>query len=295
MEKEKVIYALGCFDGVHLGHQALLQTCRELAEKHGCKAGVLTFHPHPEALLLGEAPKLINSIDDRKRLLFGHGAEMIWEMPFDEDVKNISWDLFLTLLLNADAAGFVCGSDFRFGAGGEGTAEKLAAFCQEKNLPYAVVPQQELQGVRISSSHIRKLLENGDMLKVADFLGHPHILTGQVVAGRGLGHTIGVPTANVRVAEDVLLPKNGVYACGILVGEESYTALTNVGSRPTVEGQHITVESWLLDFEGDLYGQEVTLIFLLYLRPEQKFDSLEELKAQIQKDAEKMQEIFAEE
>lgn len=292
MQKEKTIYALGFFDGVHLGHQALLSACRELSDKHGCKAGVVTFTNHPDTLVSGKTTALINSIEDRKLLLFSYGAEVVWELPFDEEIKNTHWASFLTQLVEAGAAGFVCGSDFRFGSGGLGTAKKLAAFCEKQGLPYSVVPQQELQGIRISSTYIRQLLEAGDMLTAGEFLGHPHILTGQVIPGRGLGHTIGVPTANLEVPEGVLLPKRGVYVCSAITEGESYIAVTNIGSRPTVEGHHVTVESWLPDFEGDLYGKELTLAFIFYLRPEQKFDSLEELKAQIEKDAAKCREIF---
>lgn len=293
MNKEKTIYALGFFDGVHVGHQALLTACKELAAEHGCKAGALTFTTHPDALTTGTAPALINSIEDRENLLFSYGAEIVWQLPFNEELKNTHWSTFLTLLLEDSAAGFVCGSDFRFGAGGLGTAKKLAAFCEKRNLPYSIVPQQEVDGIRVSSTHIRKLLEEGDTLNAESFLGHPHILTGKVVTGRGLGRTIGIPTANLEVPEGVLLPKQGVYACVVIVGEDPYMSLTNVGSCPTVDGQHVTVESWLLNFDGDLYGKEITVAFVAYLRPEQKFDSLEELKTQIEKDADQIRKILA--
>ncbi len=292
MQTDKTIYALGFFDGVHLGHQALLTACKELAAQHGCKAGALTFTSHPDALTTGTAPALINSIADRKQLLFGYGAEIVWELPFDEEIKNTHWSSFLTQLVKSGAAGFVCGSDFRFGAGGLGTAKKLAAFCEKRGLPYTIVPQQIFEGIRVSSTHIRRLLEEGDALTAGAFLGHPHILTGRVVTGRGLGRTIGIPTANIAVPEGVLLPKQGVYACGVIVGEEAYMALTNIGSRPTVDGHHVTAESWLMDFEGDLYGKEITVAFIMYLRPEHKFDSLDKLKAQIEKDAAKTRKIF---
>lgn len=294
MQKEKTIYALGFFDGVHLGHQALLAACRELADANGCKAGALTFTNHPDALTTGAAPALISSIEDRKMMLFGNGAEVVWEFSFDEKMKNTHWSSFLTQLVEGGAAGFVCGSDFRFGSGGLGTAKKLAAFCEKRGLPYAVVPQQEVDGIRVSSTHIRTLLEEGDVLNASSFLGHPHILTGRVVAGRGLGRTIGVPTANIEVPEGILLPKQGVYACGVAIEGEIYSALTNIGTRPTVDGHHVTVESWLIDFEGDLYGKEVTLAFIMYLRPDQKFDSLEELKAQIENDTALARKIFEE-
>ena len=290
--RENVIYALGFFDGVHLGHQALLTACRHLAQQHSCKAGAVTFGSHPETLVAGKAPELINSVEDRTGLLSAYGMEEILVLTFDRILQTTHWAAFLTQLVDAGAAGFVCGSDFRFGSGGLGTAKKLAAFCEKQNLPYQIVPQQFLQEVRISSTHIRQLLLSGDVAQAAVFLGHPHILTGTVVPGRGLGHTMGIPTANLQIPEGVLLPKGGVYACQAWAEGKCYPAVTNIGSRPTVEGHHVTVEPWLLDFEGDLYGKQISLSFHAYLREEEKFPSLEELKAQILKDAAKTREII---
>ena len=284
---EKTIYALGFFDGVHLGHQALLSACRSLARRTGCKPGAVTFGTHPETLVAGNAPKLINTVSDRQRLLCAYGMEEIVVLPFDRTLMTTHWSDFLTQLIQAGAAGFVCGSDFRFGARGNGTAKKLEAFCQSRDLPYAIVPQQLLDGIRISSTYIRQLLEQGEVEQANRFLGHPHALTGQVIHGRGLGHTIGIPTANLALPEELVRPKFGVYACTAVVEGAQYAAVTNIGIRPTVEGHHVTVESWLLDFEGDLYGKMITLCVHSFLRPEQKFASLEELKQQIQKDAEK--------
>lgn len=289
---EKKIFALGFFDGVHLGHQVLLQKCRALADTNHCSAGVVTFTAHPEALVLGQAPQLINSVQDRKGLLLSYGMDSVLALPFDETLRTTHWSAFLGQLEQLGAAGFVCGSDFRFGAGGSGTAKKLAAYCEKRQLPYAVVDQQLLDGVRVSSTHIRALLEAGDMAQAVRFLGHPHVLSGTVVPGKQVGRTIGVPTANLALPEGVLCPKHGVYACRIGIGARQYLAVTNVGSRPTVQGSGITVESFVLDFDGDLYGKHVTLVFYKYLRPEQKFASLEELRTQIDADAAQTQEFF---
>ena len=282
---ERKIYALGFFDGVHLGHQALLAACRQLANSADAKAGVVTFTSHPDALVSGNAPQLINTAADRKRLLQAYGAEVVVEIPFDKQLMQTHWSDFLQQLIDMGAAGFVCGSDFRFGAGGSGTAEKLAAFCESRGMPYAIVPQQLIGDIRISSTHIRALLEAGDMKAATEFLGHPHVFTGKVVPGRGLGHTLGIPTANMALPEDVICPKHGVYACKALVDGREYLAVTNIGNRPTVAGHHVTVEPWILDFDGDLYGKELTLAFHKFLRPEQTFPTLVALKEQIQLDA----------
>lgn len=281
---KRTIYALGFFDGVHLGHQALLRACRDLADRHGCYAGAVTFASHPDALVSGDAPLLINTNEDKNRLLRSFGMDSVMELCFDDAVRKTHWSAFLNQLMEQDAAGFVCGSDFRFGADACGTAKKLAAYCEQRGLPFAVVPQQLLDGIRVSSTHIRTLLESGDMEQAVRFLGHPHILTGQVVSGQQLGRTIGIPTANLLLPAYVLTPRFGVYACKAFVDGKEYIAVTNVGTRPTVGGNHVTVEAFLLDFDGDLYGKTLCLAFFQFLRPEKKFDSLAELQANIQKD-----------
>ncbi len=286
--REKTIYALGFFDGVHLGHQALLAACRDLAEKHGCKAGVATFTGHPDTLVLGKTPALINSAEDRRRLLIHYNMDTILELPFDRELMQMPWqDFFRMLRQEHNAAGFVCGEDFRFGNRGEGTAELLKEICKQENIPCAVVPQLKIGETAVSSTYIRTLLEKGEMEEAVRFLGHPHILTGVVAQGKGLGRTIGIPTANLFLPEGVICPRFGVYACKATVEGETRLAVTNIGTRPTVSGQGITVEPWILDFEGDLYGKELTVQFHAFLRPEKKFDSLSDLQAEIWKNAEK--------
>ena len=288
----KTIYALGFFDGVHLGHQALLTACKHLAERKGCKAGAVTFTSHPDTLVAGKTPPLINTMRERGALLIARGMTQILQLPFDEKLKNMPWQEFLEDLLQKGAAGFVCGEDFRFGFRGEGNARLLADFCRARDLPWAVVPERMLDGVRISSTHIRSLLEAGEMEQANRFLGHVHMLSGEVVSGRRLGRTLGIPTANLLIPEGVVEPRHGVYACKAVVDGKEYLAVTNVGNRPTVGGHRVTVEPWLLDFEGDLYGKWITLYFHAFLRPEKKFDSLEELKMEIQKNALQTRKIF---
>ena len=288
----KTIYALGFFDGVHVGHQALLKACRELADLHGCKAAAVTFSSHPDTLVLGKTPVLINTIEDRVRLLKAAGMDDVIVLPFDRTLMTTHWSEFLRAFLELDAAGFVCGSDFRFGAGGSGTAKKLEGFCRGRDLACAIVAQQELDGIRISSTHIRGLLEAGCMKEANRFLGHAHVLTGEVVSGRKLGRTLGIPTANLSLPEEVVKLPFGVYACKAAVDGNTYIAVTNIGNRPTVGGHRVTVEPWLLDFTGDLYGKQLTLSFHRFLRPEQKFPSLDALKEEIQKNAAETRKFF---
>ena len=291
--KEKTIYALGFFDGVHIGHRALLKECRRLAEEAGCKAAAVTFSSHPDTLVLGKTPKLINTIEDRVRLLKEAGMDDVVVLPFDKKMQSSPWQEFLALLRERyGAAGLVCGHDFRFGNRGEGNSVLLRDYCRENRMPCAVVPEQKLEGITVSSTHIRTLLEAGQMEAAAMFLGHTHILTGCVVSGRKLGRTLGIPTANLTIPDQVAELPFGVYACKARAAGKEYLAVTNIGNRPTVGGHRITVEPWLLDFDGDLYGQALTLSFCRFLRPEVKFPSLDALKAEILKNAEDCRKFF---
>lgn len=289
---ENYIYALGFFDGVHVGHEALLRRCRELA--HDCGCGVVTFAGHPDTLVLGKTPGLINTAADRELLLREFQMERVVTLPFDETLRDTPWEDFLNILRrDYGAAGFVCGDDFRFGRKGAGTAETLRGYCREENLPCDVVAEQTMDGIRVSSSYIRSLLEQGDMVACRRFLGHPHILTGRVVPGKHLGRTLGIPTANLRLPPELAVPRFGVYACRVRTAQGEYMAVTNVGTRPTVEGHGITVESWLLDFTGNLYGEEITVSFYEFLRPEVKFASLDAMQEEILRNAMQTREFFA--
>lgn len=293
MNTNKRIFALGFFDGVHLGHQALLKACRTLAEANGCQAGAVTFGSHPDTLVLGKTPGLINTPADREGLLARYGMECVITLPFDKSMREMPWLDFLSMVQTKyGGAGFVCGEDFRFGNRGEGTAALLAGACQRAGLPCAIVPEQTVDGIRVSSTHIRTLLEQGQMEEANRFLGHPHILTGPVIHGHQLGRTLGIPTANLALPPELAVPRFGVYACRALVEGQWYPAVTNVGVRPTVGGTGITVEPWLLCYDGDLYGRTLTLEFHRFLRPEEKFPDLDALRAAIRKDAQATREYF---
>lgn len=291
---KQTIYALGFFDGVHMGHGALLRACRDLARETGLRAGAITFAEHPLALVQGRSPGLISTVEDRKMLMRSlYGIENIIVLPFDRQLMTMPWQTFFKMLLSRyQAGGLVCGHDYRFGNRGEGTPQLLQAACLEAGIPCLVVPEQRIDGITVSSTYIRSLLQAGDMARTRKFLGHPHLFTGTVVPGKHLGHTMGFPTANLLFPGGMLCPKKGVYATVAVIGGQRYMAVTNVGDRPTVGGGYTTVEAWILDFSGDLYGRSVTLEFHKYLREERKFDSLEALRREIQKDAESTKEFF---
>lgn len=281
----KTIYALGFFDGVHAGHQALLKECCRLAAETGCDTGAITFRDHPDALVFGAPPVLINTPADRERLLHRFVSRVV-TLPFDRKMLDTPWQDFLDMLCrDYHAAGFVCGDDFHFGYHGQGNGQLLLNYCRAAGLPGAVVPEQTVDGTRVSSTHIRTLLEQGNMEEANRFLGHPQMLTGTVVHGRHLGSTLGIPTANLPYPDGLVVPRKGVYAARVCLGDTRYPAVTNVGTRPTVSGKNLNVESWILGYDGDLYEKEITVEFLKFLRPERKFDSLEQMKAEIQKNA----------
>lgn len=289
---KKKVFALGFFDGVHLGHQALLESCVDMAKQYGYEPAAITFDRHPQSLFTAAPPALINTNADRDALLRRFGVEYIHRLAVNENVMSTEWRRFLEKLLENGACGYVCGDDFRFGYRGEGNAQRLRQFCRERGLPCTVVPEQTLEGVRISSTHIRRLIEAGDLEEAETFLGHTHILSGEVVSGRQIGRTIGVPTANILIPDGVVMPKLGVYACTCRMGEREYLSVTNIGSRPTVDGHQTRAESWILDFDGDLYGKEITLEFHKFLRPEIKFESLTALQAQIHADAAQSRQLL---
>jgi riboflavin kinase/FMN adenylyltransferase len=292
MDHNKRIFALGFFDGVHLGHQALLAECVRLARAMDVETAAITFESHPQSLFRADVPPLLSTLQDRFRLLLRYGVEHVCPFPVTREVMGKPWQEFLEELIVWGAAGFVCGDDFRFGRRGEGNAALLRQFCLERKIPCVIVPEQTLDGVRISSSYIRRQIESGDMATAVRYLGHGHMLTGTVVTGRRLGHRLGFPTANIELPEGVIVPRHGVYACRAFVGKTAYMAVCNVGSRPTVQGHQVRTETWLLDFSGDLYGQTVSLEFLWFLRPEQRFQSVDALKKAVMQDAENTRRFF---
>ncbi len=296
--RERVI-ALGFFDGVHLGHGALLRRAAEEAKKRGCESAVFTFDRPPKEVITGVPCPLINSPEDRAELVKRlYGIDEMIMVPFDDEMRTTPWDRFVTDILvgRYGAVHLVAGHDHHFGHKNQGSPELLREKCAELGLGCDIIPAVTIGGVTVSSTHIRKLLEEGDVETARAFLGHPHVLTQTVGHGRQLGRTIGIPTANLVAPPHVLLPRRGVYAAKITLPDgRAFGGVTNVGVRPTVNnGQDVTVEPWILDFDGDLYGQAIRVEFYRRLRDERKFDSLAALRSQIETDAVKTREAYPE-
>ncbi|MCI6568177.1 MAG: riboflavin biosynthesis protein RibF [Dysosmobacter sp.] len=296
--KQRVI-ALGFFDGVHLGHGALLRRTAEEARKRDCTPAVFTFDRPPKEVVTGIPCPLINSPEDRKDLLRRlYGISDVLMVPFDREMMTTPWDGFVTEILvkRYHAVHLVAGHDHHFGHKNQGSPELLAAKCAELGLGCDIIPKVEVGGITVSSTYIRRLVELGQMDRAAAFLGHPHTLTGTVGHGRGIGSSRLFPTANLTVPAHVLVPAHGAYATRVTLPDGAfYAAVTNVGTRPTVNnGTDITVEASLLDYDGDLYGKTLRLEFFSHLRDEIRFDSLDALRAQIAADAETTRRYFAE-
>lgn len=296
--KQRVI-ALGFFDGVHVGHGALLRRTAEEAARRGCVPAVFTFDRPPKEVVTGVPCPLINSPEDRKELVRRiYGIRDVIMAPFDREMMTTSWEDFVTRLLVGkwNAVHLVAGHDHRFGHKNLGTPELLAAKCAELGLGCDIVTKVEIGGVTVSSTYIRRLVELGQIDRANRFLGHPHTLTGVVGHGRGLGSSRLFPTANVAIPPRVLVPSHGVYVTRVYLSDgHSCAAVTNVGTRPTVDNSGgVTVEACLLDFEGDLYGQILRVEFYAHLRDEIRFDSLDALRAQIAADAESTRRYFLE-
>ncbi len=296
-EKTQRVIALGFFDGVHEGHASLLNMAKQRAREKGLRAAVMSFDLHPDALVAGKNVTLINSIEDRLDILSRiYGIDDVILCHFDETMMHMPWDVFLTefLLKEHGAKHLVCGYDFRFGDKGYGNAERLQETCRELGIGSDVLPRFTRDGVTVSSSHIRSLIEEGNMIEALGFLGHPHCISGEVVHGQKLGRTIGIPTANLLIPQGVLVPAYGVYATKVYLpdGTEKL-AVTNIGVRPTVgDSEEVTVEPWILDYSGDLYGQKIRVDFYHRLRGERKFSGLEELKQEIHRNAEETRKLL---
>ncbi len=290
--KQPTCVAIGSFDGVHRGHQALLRRMVSRAHEEGMRAAALTFFPHPRRVLHTLPPRFyLTTLDDRVRLLAEQGVDLIITHPFDDEVRHIRAADFVDQLLSTLDMKELWGGNFALGYRREGDVPFLRHQGELKGFTVETLVEPVLyDGEIISSRRVRAALEAGEMGEVTACLGRYFCVRGPVVKGDQRGRTIGFPTANVAVWDELLLPTNGVYATYIWIGEARHLAATNVGVRPTVDGMKLTVEAHILDFDADIYGEDVRLEFVRRVRPEMKFAGLDALKAQIAADVEEVRE-----
>lgn len=269
---------LGKFDGVHLGHQKLIKKICEKKEQ-GLESVVVTIWPDPRA-------KALLTKGEKKELLRSMGVSWWIDCPFLPEISHMEPETFIReILVKRLRAGYVAvGTDFRFGYQRKGDWKLLRQMQEEMGYELEVVEKETLRDRVISSSYVREELENGNMQLVAELLGYPYTVQGEVLHGRRIGRTLGMPTTNLIPSAGKLLPPNGVYASKTLIGEKHFQGVTNIGYKPTVGEYFRGVETYLFDFDRDLYGQEIAVQLHSFERPEQKFDTMDRLKEQMHRD-----------
>lgn len=299
-EIKNPVLTIGTFDGVHVGHQKIIQQLNEEAKKIGGESVLFTFYPHPRMVLYPESHglKLIQTQVEKVDKLRRMGLQNLIVYPFTKEFSRISAiDFVRDFLVNQlSVKKLVIGYDHQFGKNREGSIHFLREVCDTYGFEVIEIDAQEVDDVNVSSTKIRNAILEGDMQKAQLFLGEPYELFGKVVQGESLGRQLGFPTANLDVESDIkLIPKNGVYAVNVLLEDDMiYEGMMNIGSRPTVHAQGVTsMEINLFDFSGDLYGQKITVQLLSRFRDEVKFDTLDALKDQLKKDEQEIRAYFS--
>ncbi len=288
--------AMGVFDGVHRGHQALIARLREEAEAQGLSPGVVTLHPHPVTVLRPDfTPSYLTSLEDRLRLLREAGAAWVLPLTFTSELSEVTAEELAEAFRRHLRMGtLVLGPDAAFGRGAPAdTPERMRRAGEALGFEVVQIEPLLAEGERYSSTLVRKALGAGDMRAVTDLLGRPYTLAGPVVRGFERGRTIGFPTANLSVAADRALPALGVYATMATVAGRTLQGATNIGRRPTFDEGHISIETHLLDFEGDLYGERMEIAIVDRVRPEQAFSGADALRAQIADDVEHVRGLLS--
>ncbi|MEJ5367375.1 MAG: bifunctional riboflavin kinase/FAD synthetase [Bryobacteraceae bacterium] len=296
------VVTIGNFDGVHAGHRELMRRTARLAQELGAKPSALTFHPHPSTVVAPErVPRLLSTPDERCALMAAEGIEQVLIMPFDETISHLSPEEFFRQILREalGAKAVVVGENFRFGYRQAGGVEDLRRLAEQDGVRAEIVPLLVRRGVRVSSSEIRRLLAEGNVSRASRMLERPYSIAGNVVAGAGRGAREVVPTLNLETSslEDSTsaLPQDGVYVTRTedLDADRRWNSVTNIGYRPTFDGRHLTIETYLLDPLEGPPPRRIRVEFLRRLRPEKKFGSAAELRQQIAKDVEKARTFFA--
>ena len=284
--EKDMLLTIGVFDGVHLGHKYLIAHLKELARQQGLLSGVITFRQHPQEVLSPQTKlPFLTDLDQRTNLLKNEGVEAIITLSFTPELAQLSPGQFLGLLEKyLRMRGLVIGPDFALGQNREGNTDTLRRLGQEMGFSVTVVPPMIIDGEVVSSTAIRKALAEGDMKRVQNLVGRPFRLHGQVMAGARRGVELGFPTANLDISPQQALPAEGVYVSRAHIDDQAHPAMTNIGQRPTFGESQRVVEVYLLDYHGDLYGQELAIDIIERLRDEKKFDTPEQLKKQIAED-----------
>jgi len=283
------IVTSGTFDGVHVGHQKILRNIIKTAKVHNGKSVVLTFWPHPRFILFPDdtSLKLLSTFEEKAQILKEVGIDYLVRIKFTHEFSQLSSEAFIQQVLvnKIRVKKLVIGYDHKFGKNREGSFDYLKSNSQKFGFGVEEISRQDIDDVGISSTKIRRALQEGEVHLASDYMGRPYQLTGKVVKGQQIGNSIGFPTANIELNETFkVLPKTGVYAVKVELEELEYKAMLNIGIRPTVGGTSVVIEVNIFDFNMDIYGKELTVSFIERIRDEQKFQSLEMLQEQLSED-----------
>lgn len=292
---KKRVIAVGFFDGVHKGHKVLMDKVLEISQQKQCSSAVFTFKKHPDEIISGVNVPLLCSIDNRKeQILKLSGVDEVFLWDFTRENSQIEWDDFARNLIEKyNACHIVTGEDFQFGRKGLGNSQKLESLCRELNIGYDAIKPVRIDDIRVSSTNIREIIAKGDIKKANFLLGHEYSISAVVEHGRKIGRTIGIRTINLTMPRDMQKPANGVYVSRVTIDNKNYSAVTNVGTVPTfLNEKNIIVESHILDFTKDVYGKIAKVDFYDFLRFEQKFENIDQLKEKIHQNILQTREYF---
>jgi riboflavin kinase/FMN adenylyltransferase len=293
---KKTIVTLGTFDGVHIGHSAILDKICKAAQQENLESVILTFFPHPRLIVSNNYDiKLLNTIEEKSVLLEKKGIQNFIIHPFDKTFSELSPREFVTQVLveKLNIQKIIIGHDHKFGKDRAADFNDLINFGKEFGFEVEEISAQQINEVSVSSTKIRNSLLEGNVSLANDYLGYPYVLTGNVVKGNQLGRTIGFPTANVEIPEEYkLIPKNGVYVVTVTIENKIVFGMMNIGVRPTLGENKLSIEVHLLNFDKDIYNQKIQVNILKRLRDEQKFESFEALKEQLEVDKQNTIQYF---
>jgi riboflavin kinase/FMN adenylyltransferase len=292
-----VVLTQGTFDGVHLGHQKILDTVVQKAKSIGGKSVLLTFYPHPRLVLYPEDNelKLITTIEEKAAFLDKFGIDIMVVLPFTRELSRMTAHQFIETVLveKLKIKTIIIGYDHRFGKNREGSIEEIEAYSRRYDYSVQQIPEQDIDDCIVSSSKIRKALLEGDLEEANSFLGRTFSITGKVIDGQKNGKKLGFPTANIEISEDFkLIPKQGVYAVEIALNNRQYPGMLNIGTRPTFKLGQMTIEVHIFDFSDEIYGQEIEILFVKRWRDERKFEELNALKTQLEADKREISAFF---
>ena len=286
--QQPTVLTIGTFDGVHLGHQKIIERVVATARQEGLLATIFTFFPHPRMVVQHDKDlKLIHTLEEKKQLLQQLGVDLLVVQPFNEAFAQLTAEEFVSTILvqHLNVKKVIIGYDHRFGRNRTANINDMRLFGEKYGFAVEEISVQEVDEVSVSSTKIREALNKGDVTTAEHYLGAPYSLTGTVVHGLKLGRTLGYPTANIQVTEDYkLIPKDGVYAVYSYIDARKVYGMMSIGKNPTIEGKGASIEVYFFDFNGDLYDRELTIYFVKYLREERKFSSVALLKKQLQDD-----------